>query len=169
MIRSAPTAAVTALALALAATAALASACGPAGQGELVVPATLDVATYENEVHPYLERRCATLDCHGDPGRPLRLYAETGLRAVGRDRSLPLDADEIAQNIAAIVELDPSADPDHHILVLKPLAPDAGGMEHVGDTIWAARSDPGYVCLREWLAHRGTATSCTDAFTALPF
>ena len=116
-----------------------------------------------------VKRRCATLDCHGDPGRPLRIYSETGLRALGRDRALPLDAAEIAANVESIVAVDPGApDADHHRLVLEPLAPSAGGMHHVGGDVWLDRSDPGYVCLREWLAGRSPGTSCEVAFRTLP-
>ena len=31
-------------------------------------------------VSEVLERRCGTLDCHGQPARPLRIYGNTGLR-----------------------------------------------------------------------------------------
>ena len=31
-------------------------------------------------VSKFLERRCGTLDCHGQGGRPLRLYSGRGLR-----------------------------------------------------------------------------------------
>src|SRR5215469_16997008 len=32
-------------------------------------------------VHVFLENQCGTLDCHGQIGRPLRLYSVNGLRA----------------------------------------------------------------------------------------
>lgn len=147
----------------------LAAACGPADQSETHLGSLPDVTVYESEVHPYLERRCATLDCHGDPGRPLRLYAETGLRALGRDRDLPLDAEELAANVASIAGVDPVTDPDRDVMLLKPLAIDAGGMHHIGgDDIWADRSDPGYVCVREWLAGNPPGDACTRALLALP-
>lgn len=35
---------------------------------------------FEASVSPYMERRCGTLDCHGQPARPMRLYGQLGLR-----------------------------------------------------------------------------------------
>src|SRR5206468_7723502 len=39
-----------------------------------------DQLAFETFVSPFLERKCATLDCHGQVGRPLRLYSGRGLR-----------------------------------------------------------------------------------------
>lgn len=62
-------------------------------------------------VSRFLERRCGTLDCHGRPERPLRIYGSLGLR-------LPNDAglrpttgdtsnDEVTANYEAVVGLQP--------------------------------------------------------------
>src|SRR6185503_19483134 len=40
----------------------------------------LDADAYTSEIHPLVEAKCASLDCHGAPGRPLRVYSEIGLR-----------------------------------------------------------------------------------------
>jgi hypothetical protein len=149
----------------------LLTACGPeAGSDPLAAP---DLAAYD-AIHPYLEGRCATLDCHGDPGRPLRIFSETGLRAAGVDRDAELQPEERMANGWALVGVDPNADPEAHVLVLKPLAEDAGGMHHVGDTVWTSVADPGYRCLLGWLRGDGDAdweaacAAASDAWAVPP-
>jgi len=141
----------------------LLAGCGPeVGTDPIATP---DLAAYDS-VHPYLEGRCATLDCHGDPGRPLRLFSETGLRAPGVDRDAELQPQERMANGWALVSVDPGADPETHLLMLKPLAENEGGMHHVGDTVWATRDDPGYRCLLGWLRADADVTwesACTAA------
>lgn len=128
--------------------------CGPeVGADTTAAP---DLVTYDL-LHPYLQGRCATLDCHGDPGRPLRLFSETGLRAPGVDRDAELQPEERMANGWALVGVDPGADPEAHVVVLKPLAEREGGMHHVGETVWETRDDPGYRCLLGWLRGDGDA------------
>lgn len=45
-----------------------------------VVVADLDLATYSALVHPVLERRCGSIDCHGQLPRGLRVYGANGMR-----------------------------------------------------------------------------------------
>jgi hypothetical protein len=123
-------------------------ACAPSTGATLLVEP--DVVAYA-QVHPWLEARCATLDCHGDPGRPLRLFAETGLRAPGIDRASPLTEDEARDNAWSLQGVDTAA-AERHLAVLKPLARAAGGMHHVGGEVWQSTDDPAYRCLRGWLA-----------------
>ncbi|MDB5217909.1 MAG: hypothetical protein JWO86_5836 [Myxococcaceae bacterium] len=40
----------------------------------------LDIDAYVALVHPVIERRCGSLDCHGQLPRGLRVYGQTGLR-----------------------------------------------------------------------------------------
>jgi hypothetical protein len=42
--------------------------------------ASLDVDSYTSLVQPVFERRCGSLDCHGQLPRGLRVYGEIGLR-----------------------------------------------------------------------------------------
>ncbi len=131
----------------------LAGACAMPVQSESVVGSG-DVTAYETELHPILETSCATLDCHGKPGRPLRLYAETGLRAPDNtDRKAPLTDAEYQANVEALLGVDPGAsDLDHSIVLEKPLATGAGGAYHLGRDQLSSRTDPAYVCLRAFLA-----------------
>lgn len=63
----------------LAALLAVASGCVTESESapiEDMCPAVTDFAL----VSQVIERRCGTLDCHGDGGRSLRIYGRTGLR-----------------------------------------------------------------------------------------
>jgi hypothetical protein len=153
-----------------------ATGCGPAQGTE--TPAPADPAVYEQHVQPYTAVSCATLDCHGDPGRPLRMYSELGLRrdptlrtqAVSEARpAQPLTAEELADNLAAfgaVSDVGP-----RHMALLKPLA---GHVHHLGGTLWPNEEAPGYLCLRGWLAPDpaspvDTGQACAMALDALGF
>ena len=107
---------------------------------------TLDVdfEGYEQQVHPYVEVACGTLDCHGDEGRPLRLYGEFGLRL--EDRDSPISAFEYEENAYSLRGVG-----DDSLILLKPLSEAAGGLHHVGGDVWPDEQDPGYRCLHGWL------------------
>lgn len=139
-------------ALTLVALAGLALAAGCQDVGGTVALGVRDEAVYTREVHVVLEARCATLDCHGDSRRPLRLYAETGLRLRDELRGQPLTAEELGDNLRAIEAVDPGAAAEDHLLVRKPLAVAAGGQHHVGGELWATRTAAAPTCLVAFLA-----------------
>jgi hypothetical protein len=121
---------------------------------EIAAPPVDDAAvdTYARELHPLLEASCATLDCHGADRRPLQLFSETGRRLRGDLRGEPLTREEWLANVRALRTLDVGeSDPDHQMLLLKPLAVSAGGAAHVGGDVWPDRAAPGYVCLRAFV------------------
>lgn len=130
-------------------------------------PATLpryDVDFYMAHVDPIARWSCASLECHGVDGRPLRLYAEDGLRAGDELVGRPLTRAEAEENALAFAAVDPEPRTvDEHIALTKPLAVEAGGMEHEGDPLWPSRTDPSYRCLREWLAGAPSAAACDEA------
>ena len=113
-----------------------------------------DANVYATSVHPILEARCATLDCHGDAGRPLRLYAATGLRASDALRDLPITLAELAANRASIAAL--AADE----VIDKPRA---GGLAHEGGDLWADDAAHQLRCVRAWLAGEDAAADCAAA------
>jgi hypothetical protein len=131
--------------------AVLAGACGGVGADRDLPLVELDVEVYAREVHPILEARCATLDCHGVADRPLRLYAETGLRARDDLRGLAIDSAELWANVRAIQAVDPESDPAESLFVRKPLEPAAGGLAHEGGTMFARREEPQLACLLAWV------------------
>ena len=57
------------------------------------------------------EQRCGALDCHGQVGRPLRLYSASGLRkntgAKGARDTRPTQPDELLDNYFSVVGLEP--------------------------------------------------------------
>jgi hypothetical protein len=132
--------------------------------GEIPAPPAGDVATYARDLQPLLEASCATLDCHGDRARPLRLYAETGLRATDALRDQPLTMVELAANASALLAVDPGAAPDDHLAVRKPLPPAEGGVAHIGGKLWRNRQEPAFLCVRSWLAGASDPVQCAAAY-----
>jgi hypothetical protein len=121
-------------------------------------------------VSEFMSRRCGALDCHGDPARPLRLYGTNGLRlnelAEGRDRR-PTTGEEHTANYRAVIGLEPEelsesvatvGAHDSFMLFLKPLAE----VRHKGGPV-LRRADPGWVCLKSWIAANADAASCKEA------
>ena len=127
-------------------------------------------------VSPMRERRCATLDCHGQGGRPLRLYSGRGLR-------LPNDAglgpgvgdttpEEIAANYRSVIGLEPEQltrviagvkVPRDLLLLKKPLNLEG----HKGGPAFAPTNDPAEVCLATWIRGAVDTTACTKAIEGL--
>ena len=73
---------------------------------------TPDFTEFKNGgVNDLLARRCGTLDCHGQVGRPLRIYSQTGLRILSDASNVPggkaLTDDEITANFQSVVGLEP--------------------------------------------------------------
>jgi hypothetical protein len=120
-------------------------------------------------VHTFLERRCGTLDCHGQVGRPFRLFSQNGLRAlndsgiVSGELSQPDTPEEVYANYLAAIGLQPeemsrvvSGDdpPTDLLLVTKPTAMDV----HKGGQVITV-GDVSYVCLTTWLTLSSPATA----------
>jgi hypothetical protein len=123
-----------------------------------------DFPTYATYVDPYLQRRCGTLDCHGQPGRAYRLYGFSGFRLYNEDAGLvsgqqPTTPAEVIANYQAAVSVEPEemsrliatqgTDPRKLILLRKPLLLE----RHKGGPAMA-EDDPGYRCVVAWLRVR---------------
>lgn len=129
----------------------------------------LDTDRYVAQVQPVVGRDCGTLDCHGVGLRPLRIYAVDGLRIEPDARGQPIRDDELAWNVAAFEAIDPGAPTvDDHVALLKPLAVEAGGLAHDGDPVYRSVDDPGYRCLRAWLADAPDDGACEAAAPPAP-
>src|SRR3954451_10123548 len=78
---------------------------GPSGGTSLRVPSVLEFPKVSDAMPP----RCATLDCHGQQGRNMRLYGFRGMRL--DPDATPLEgkttADEYTQNYWSVVGLEP--------------------------------------------------------------
>lgn len=131
-------------------------------------------------VHTFLENQCGTLDCHGQVGRPLRIYSVDGLREPN-DAGLvsgagSLTSSELYANFLSVIGLTPEEmnrvvaglDPPTQLLLLqKPM-----GLESHKGGVRILQGDPMYMCLTSWLeAPSGEApfntVACNQA-AALP-
>jgi hypothetical protein len=96
----------------------------------------LDRAAFTSEVLPVFDRRgCSSIHCHGSGTHPFPL---TG----GADPELDFlrAADQVSFS-------HPGASP----LLLKPLAPAAGGLPHSAPAIFISTSDPDFLVLARWV------------------
>lgn len=106
-----------------------------------------------------LGARCGSLDCHGQTGRPLRIYSSRGLRLDPEDLSGHggTRSAEHEANFLAVVSLEPELtcdvlrdhgrDPERLSLVRK----SDGGEAHKGGAPLRGQQD-GRACLLDWLA-----------------
>lgn len=123
-----------------------------------------DFTTYATYVDPYVQRRCGTLDCHGQPGRAYRIYGFAGFRLYNEDAGLvsgvdPTTPAEIRANYQAAVALEPEEmsrvvaaqgqNPNKLMLLRKPLRIE----RHKGGAA-LAQDDVGYRCIVAWLRVR---------------
>jgi len=126
-------------------------------------------------VDTFMQRRCGTLDCHGQVGRPLRIYSPNGLRLNdgpnGARDDRGIQANESAANYYAVVGLEPEqislclttqgAFTDF-LLLKKPLGIDQGGVRHKGGSVLRS-TDSGFDCLLGWASGQVDKAKCDDA------
>jgi hypothetical protein len=131
----------------------------------------LDGAWQPAGVSRLLERRCATLDCHGQVGRPLRIYGQYGLRWE-QDGSVrpgvePTTEVEYEANYEAVIGLQPemmslvvsgAESPEALMLLRKPLQLE----RHKGGAVFES-GDDAYTCITSWLAGHVDFTACSKA------
>jgi hypothetical protein len=129
-------------------------------------------------VSAFMERRCGTLDCHGQIGRPLRIYGQFGLRRTPPDQpgaprpdGVTTD-DERLDNYYAVVDLEPEAIGYAHatngadkdfLLLKKPLDIENGGVRHKGGPVLRQIDDPGFRCLVTWIDGTVNSNDCQAA------
>ena len=130
---------------------------GPGGQ---VVQTSPDLEVFVAEVQPVFAARCANATCHGDPARPLEIYAVHNHRFDPDDAYLDsaLSEEELRLNyIGARVFIDElswldDAVVDDCALLAKPLEPGAGGSEHIGGVQFFDSEEAEYQTIRRWIA-----------------
>lgn len=117
-----------------------------------------------------LERKCATLDCHGTPGRNLRLYTGSGLRldpknipGVGQTTEEEYTASYwsvygLEPDVMSAVIGDKGADPMRLLLLQK-----ARGQDHHKPGALIEEDDDTDRCIRSWLAGKTNETDCKNA------
>jgi hypothetical protein len=155
---------------ALAALVSLLAACEEtAGTAALTCP---DRVLFEEAVSPYLERRCGSLDCHGQATRPMRLEGQYGLRrevvlgegganvSGGRETTQA----ELFDNYQAVCSLEPErmseavANFGASIDALRLVGKPRDTINHKGGRV-VEEGDPGDRCITGWLS----AVSDSDA------
>lgn len=133
----------------------------------------------DNNVSLYMERRCGGLDCHGQVGRPLRLYSEWGLRLQankdGSRNSSATTTEERVENYKSVVGLEPEnlaqcfatkgASFATFQLLRKPIGIEGtGGVRHKGGSVLRPTpTDPGWQCLYGWASGTVDPKQCEEA------
>ena len=123
-------------------------------------------------VSPFLETGCGTVDCHGQPSRPLRIMGYYGLRLSSADvpGGNPTTVAGVDQNWTAVCGIQPElitqvvegqASPDTLLLLMKPL----NETHHKGGAV-ITKGDDGDTCLTSWLEGDVNASACTTAAAA---
>jgi hypothetical protein len=97
--------------------------------------------SYVADVEPILQARCSFGSCHGSSQSDFYLTCGASLEEQQHNFV-------VARSFVA----DPS---DRSELLLRPLAPTAGGVEHSGGAIWGSASDGDFRTLRDWAAMAG--------------
>lgn len=153
---------------------AVASCASIPDENRYTVILTPDPGQYQKGVSFFMERRCGTLDCHGQDGRPMRIYGARGLRLPNDAGLTPATGDttpaEQLANFRAVVGLQPEQMSrvvaaqgqyaESLLLLQKPLSLEGGGARHKGGPVISrGLADPGYVCLTQWLANADPATA----------
>lgn len=131
-------------------------------------------------VSKFMEVRCGGIDCHGQVGRPLRIYSEWGLRLEtnedGTRDNRPTTRDEQIANYRSVVGLEPELleacyrtkgeQRQNFQLLLKPLGIENDGIRHKGGPVLRPTlNDPGWQCLYGWASGTLNPDECARAAT----
>ncbi len=132
----------------------------------------------DNSVSLFMERRCGSMDCHGQVGRPLRIYSQRGLRLDAKGgRNGETTAEERKANYISVIGLEPEeltiarrskGNYVDFMLFKKPLGEEGLGVKHKGGPVLApSKTDPGWECLRSWVFDTADKAECEKAASAL--
>jgi len=118
-----------------------------------------DAEVFASAVSPYLERRCGSLDCHGNRKRPLRFYSQFGHRHPSEANvsgGNPTTDIELDANYNSVCGLEPEEmgevidDFGQSAEVLQLLAKPRGLIHHKGGQV-VAEGDNADSCILGWL------------------
>jgi hypothetical protein len=150
------------------------SACSSVDATAVSPLALPDRDQYINQgVSTFMEKRCGALDCHGQVGRPLRIYSANGLRknlVKGARDVRGTQPDELLDNYYATVGLEPEEISRSRVtegaftdflLLKKPLSIEGGGVRHKGGPVLRS-TDPGFECLITWISGAVNKAKCED-------
>ncbi len=150
------------------------SAVDPAAITTLKGPPFGDQGTDFRPISAVVERRCGTLDCHGQVSRPLRIYGQYGLRAPVTTPPAgyypgglaATTVDELTDNYDSMCGLEPEImnlvvakkdPPEALTLVRKPRLME----KHKGGLVWN-KGDDGDTCVINWLTGVMDTSPCAD-------
>jgi hypothetical protein len=156
----------------------LLAGCAPApddGSEPRLPVASLEPDVYAAMVQPVMEKKCGTLDCHGQLPRGLRVYGMNGLRLPNDSGNAPgvgaTTAAEAQATYVSIVGLEPekvnalvgvqprSTDDAYRLLVLaKPLA-----VERHRGGISFRKGEPAEQCVLSWVLGHVDERACAAA------
>lgn len=147
-----------------------------------VVAPNSSEAAFGQPVGNFLGHRCGTLDCHGQPGRNLRIWGCEGMRLSPADVSIckrtqggrSTTPEEHLATYRSIVGLEPTVmsevvanhgrDPELLTFIRK-----ARGVEsHKGGALFVPGDDQD-VCVTSWLSGQTNLTACNNAFAQPDF
>ena len=150
------------------------TACSSPDAARISPLALPDRTQFTTSVSPFMERRCGALDCHGQIGRPLRIFSQFGLRMKkgpnGTRDTNPTTAEELTANYFATVGLEPEDISDSlltkgafndFLLLKKPLSIEGGGVRHKGGPVLRS-GDVGFDCLYSWISGQVNAANCVE-------
>ncbi len=130
---------------------------GPGGESPATEP---DLEWFISDVQPVLSASCANATCHGDPARPLEIYAvhnhrldpeEVYLDGALSEQELWLNYRRASAFVDELTWQD-EALADDCSLLSKPLDPASGGAEHTGGVQFFDTAEEPYEALRGWIA-----------------
>lgn len=140
-----------------------------------------DLPNYETfksaKVSDFMEHRCGGLDCHGQEGRPLRIYGQWGLRLKagekGKRNTTATSEEERVENYRSVVGLEPEnlakcfasqgTNVETFQLLKKPLDISGFGIRHKGGPVLRAQeSDAGWQCLFGWVSGKVDPADCAE-------
>jgi hypothetical protein len=133
---------------------------------ELLAPRRIGFESVADAMQPH----CGTLDCHGEPGRNMRLFGSRGLRLLATanpadDATTPAEYDATFWSVVGLepeilteVIQDNGADPERLSLIRKA----RGHERHKGGTLMMAGDDLDS-CLMSWLTGVVTEARCRVA------
>jgi len=131
-------------------------------------PPALDFNFFRCQVQPVIAARCAFMACHGNAGRPLRLYAEQRYRLgiSWDDYETPITDAELAANFKMVGGFVSTKSGEANLLSEKPLDTRTGGLFHRGkdlygsDDVFLGVDDPGYRILTRFIAGERAPSDC---------
>lgn len=152
------------------------SACSSVDSGAISPLALPDRQQFLTQgVSTFMEKRCGALDCHGQIGRPMRIYSSNGLRKEnGPNGTRDVRAttpDELNDNYFSVVGLEPEeisrsrvteGEFTDFLLLKKPLGIEGGGVRHKGGPVLRS-TDSGFECLITWISGAANKAKCDDA------